>query len=134
MHHLDTMLSTHPLADDVADRTLLAACLEAAAACAQVCALCADACLAEAAVADLRGCITRNRDCADVCEATARLLSRLGERDHTTLRGLVVLCRQACAACAEECERHAEMHEHCRVCAEACRRCEAACAELIRAL
>ena len=80
---------------------------------------------------ELRRCITTNLDCADVCAATGRVLTRRTETDPALVRSLVEACRAACAACADECEKHAGMHEHCRVCAEACRRCEAACAALL---
>ncbi len=59
--------------------------------------------------ADLAKCIRTDLDCADVCEATGRVLSR-----HTGY--------------------HAETHEHCRIGAEACRRCGQACRDLIATL
>ena len=58
--------------------------------------------------ADLAKCIRTDLGCADVCEATGRVLYR-----HTGY--------------------HAETHEHCRICAEAGRRCEQACRDLIAA-
>ena len=82
-------------------------------------------------VADLRQCIRLNLDCADVCAATGRMLSRQTGTNVETTRALLEACRAACKACAEECESHAQMHEHCKVCAEACRRCEQACADLL---
>lgn len=84
-------------------------------------------------VAELRSCIRRNLDCADLCATTARVLSRRTP-DLAVERALLEACRGACAACAEECGSHADMHEHCRVCAEACRACEEACSALLAAL
>jgi hypothetical protein len=98
----------------------------------QACTACADACLAEQSVTDLRRCIRLNLDCADVCEATGRTLSRLTALDRADSRKLVDACADVCRRCAEECDRHAAMGmEHCWVCAEACRRCEEACRALV---
>jgi hypothetical protein len=97
------------------------------------CTTCADACLAEDGVADLRGCIRTDLDCADICATTARVLARRGERDAATVEALLRACETACRSCAAECEQHADHHEHCRVCAEACRRCADACAALLAA-
>lgn len=135
MTDITTMLTTHPSSTEI-DQEKLAACIAACLECAQTCTACADACLAEDHVGHLRTCIRTNSDCADVCGATARVLSRLtGQSDQTaTIRALVQACQVACAACAEQCGGHAEMHDHCRVCAESCRRCEQACAELLAAL
>jgi hypothetical protein len=85
-------------------------------------------------VADLRTCIRRNLDCADLCAATARVLSRQTAPDGPTLHALLAACATACQACGEECAGHADMHEHCRVCADACRRCEQTCRDLLAAL
>ena len=57
-------------------------------------------------------------DCADVCTATSRVLSRRTAHDAQVMRAVM----EACAADAGT--------EHCRVCAEACRRCERACRAL----
>ena len=126
------MLRTHPAPPDV-DVAVLARAVDAALACAQACTTCADACLAEEMVADLRRCIRTDLDCADVCAATARVLSRLSA-DVAIARAQLEACVAACRTCGEECEQHAGMHEHCRVCAEACRECERACGELLAAL
>lgn len=93
---------------------------------------CADACLSEETVADLRKCIRTNLDCADICETTARVLSRHTNYDANLTRAVLQACAQACKSCGDECAEHAEMHEHCRVCAEACRRCEDACNRLLQ--
>jgi hypothetical protein len=109
----------------------LAACIDACLECGQACTACADACLGEEMVAELRRCITVDLGCADLCEATAAILSRQTSYDAALSRAALEACREACRICAEECERHAERHEHCRICAEACRRCEEACAALL---
>jgi hypothetical protein len=128
------MLETHPTGPDL-DAGLLARAIEATAACAQTCSACADACLGEDGVADLRHCITTDLNCADVCAATSRVLSRQTAYDGGMTRAIVEACAEVCRRCAEECERHAEMGmDHCRTCAEACRRCEAVCREVLEAI
>jgi hypothetical protein len=128
------MLETYPQDLGGVDRAKLLACIEACVECAQACTACADACLSEEMVADLRKCIRTNLDCADVCAATGRVLSRHTGYDANLTRAVLEACAAACTACGDECGSHASMHEHCRVCAEACRNCEQACRELIASL
>lgn len=132
-HHVKEMLDSHPWPGHV-DREVLARCIEECSSCATTCTSCADACLSEEMVAELRKCIRLNLDCADVCDATGRVLTRQTEYDAPTSKAQLEACREACRTCAEECERHAEMHDHCKVCAEACRRCEEACNSLLGAM
>jgi hypothetical protein len=101
--------------------------------CGAGCTACADASLSEGdpqvMVRSIRLCL----DCADTCDATARVVTRQTETDLAVTRAMVQACAAACSACAEECERHAH-HEHCRICAEICRQCEAACNQLLAAI
>lgn len=127
------MLQTYPASISL-DRELLARVIDAAAQCALTCTACADACLSEDMVADLRKCIRTNLDCADICDATAKVLSRHTGYDANITRAQLQACIAACRACGDECSQHAQMHEHCRICAEACRACETACAELLDAI
>lgn len=113
------------------DRTLLAMVIDKIVECSRACTACADACLSEEEVADLRRCIRTNLDCGDVCDATARVLSRHTRYDANVSRTLLEACIVACTACGDECARHASMNEDCRVCAEACRACETACRVLL---
>lgn len=133
MHHVKEMLENHPQA--IANETL-GRCVTASAICAQSCTSCADACLGEESVAELVSCIRVNLDCVDVCEATARVLSRQTNFEPDLARPLLDACAQACRSCAQECEWHAEHMklEHCRICADACRRCERACEEMLSAI
>ena len=128
MQALDAALSSPK--SPALDTQALADCMEACAACELACLACADACLDEPDFVSLRRCIRLDLDCADVCAATARLLSRRLDGDAKLLRSMVEACARACATCGAECHQHAEHHEHCRVCAEACRRCEQACEDL----
>ena len=90
--------------------------------------------MAEDDVVEMRRSIRLCLDCADVCTATGRVLSRQTEYAAETARVQVRSCRELCAACAEECERHADHHEHCRICAEECRRCEETCDAVLDAI
>ncbi|GGM09724.1 hypothetical protein GCM10011594_32010 [Nakamurella endophytica] len=91
---------------------------------------CAEACLSEDTVVELVKCIRTVLDCADVCEATGRVLTQLAGSDASLIRAVLATCK----ACADKCESHAGLHGHCRVCAEACRRCERACRQLLDSL
>ncbi len=126
-----SMLETHPKAMNV-DLAAVAKAVDAAFECAQVCTACADACLSEDMVAELRYCVRTDLDCADICNTTARVLSRQTEPEMALLRAQVEACATACKLCGDECEKHKDMHEHCRVCAESCRQCEAACNALLQ--
>lgn len=89
--------------------------------CVTACEFCADACLEEDNVSKLAACIRLDRNCADICATSLRLLVR--NSNHTG--SVIEICREICAECAEECEKHD--HDHCEECAQACRRCEEQC-------
>lgn len=124
------MLETYPRSINL-DRRALAGAIDRLIACSQACTACADACLSEDDVVELTKCIRTNLDCADICDATARVLSRHTAYDANISRTLLEACATACRACASECAQHASMHEHCAVCADACERGEAACRALL---
>ncbi|MFI8993176.1 four-helix bundle copper-binding protein [Streptomyces sp. NPDC053542] len=128
------MLGTHPVDLGRAGREALVSCIDQVLECAQACTVCADACLAEEQPAELRRCIRTDLDCADVCAATARVLSRYTGEDAGMVRDVLETCATVCLACGAECERHAKTHEHCAVCAEACRSCADACRALLATL
>ncbi|WP_413451277.1 four-helix bundle copper-binding protein [Georgenia phoenicis] len=127
------MMNTYP-AEINLDRDLLARVVDTVVACSQACTACADACLSEDMVDELRKCIRTNLDCADICDTTARVLSRHTGYDANLTRAMLQACIQACRSCGDECAAHAGHHEHCRICAEACRACEQACNELLAAI
>ncbi|MBW1604210.1 four-helix bundle copper-binding protein [Streptomyces sp. JJ66] len=127
------MLETYPARLGRVDRVALARCIEECFASVEVCTACADACLCEDEVTELRKCIRTNLDCADVCDATGRVLSRHTGYDAHVTRALLEACATVCAACADECDLHTG-HHHCQVCARACRRCATACRELLAAM
>lgn len=127
MKTIEMMLRTHPRPDlqhieDYAET------LRAIATCAETCIACADACLGEPEhLEHLRRCIRLDLDCADICQATARVLGRQTETAGEVVHAQLHACIVACQACADECESHADMHDHCRICAEACRHCQERC-------
>lgn len=131
MEHIDKMLETHP--QSRGGNAALAECVTHCHDCAATCTSCADACLGEATVSELRRCIRLNLDCADICAATANVLTRQTLTPTDVVQRQLEACAAACRSCAEECEKHATHHEHCRVCAEACRACERACQEMLQA-
>jgi hypothetical protein len=83
----------------------------------------------------MRRCITLCVDCADICETTARVVSRTTEFDRELARAILEACITSCTICRAECEHHAKMGmKHCEVCEEACQRCEEACRALVSVL
>jgi hypothetical protein len=130
MSYARQLLDTYPCSVNV-DAGVLAATIDALSDCAQACTADADDNLSEHNLSEMVKCIRLCLDCADICTATARVVSRQTAYDATVTRPLLQACVAACKSCGDECERHAQMHAHCRVCGEACRRCEQACRELL---
>ena len=126
------MIMSHP--DRVLDANALVACIEAAHDCAAACTACADACLAEDDVAEMRSCIRRDLDCADVATTTAAVLSRQVAMDLGLVRVVLEACAVASKRCAVECGLHADRHDHCRICAQACEALYAASRSLLETL
>jgi hypothetical protein len=131
---VNDMLRTYPADLGGVDREAMARCIEECIACGQACIAYADACLSEGMVGELAKCIRTDMDCADICNATASILSRHTGYDANITRAVLRACATVCKACGDECDSHADMHGHCRVCAEACRRCEQACNDLLASL
>lgn len=128
------MLDTYPRTFNV-DGDVLARTIDALVECANTCSQCADACLSEEGLSpELAKCIRLNLDCADVCTATSRVVSRQTEYDANVTRPLLEACAATCKSCGDECEGHSGHMDHCRVCAESCRLCEQACRELLDAM
>jgi hypothetical protein len=99
-------------------------CIDACLACARECDNCATECLNEKDVTMLTLCIELDRECAEACYASARLMSINGEHAASFCQA----CAEICDACAHECEKHAKLGmDHCRKCAEECRRCAEEC-------
>jgi hypothetical protein len=66
----------------------VAAAVDACMVTSQACTSCANSCLAEDDVAEMARCIALCDDCADVCAATLRVLSRLFGADRPGMREL----------------------------------------------
>jgi hypothetical protein len=113
---------------DVAE---VATAIDASLNCLQTCASCADADLAEDDVEELRTCIALCVNCGDVCDVTARVLSRPARWDGVVVLRLLQACVRTCTMCAEECARHAHHHRHCAICEQSCRSCIEACNALL---
>lgn len=131
MNHTAAMLDNYPGDLGGIDRAALAECIQACMDCAQCCTACADCCLAAESVDKLRRCAGMALDCADICDTTARVMTRRTDSDTEMMREMLELCIRACGMCADECERHTSM-AHCRVCAESCRRCEKSCRAMLK--
>jgi hypothetical protein len=129
MEMVKRMLEAHPVhaafsMDELAD------CISHCFGCAQICSTCADACLHEDMVKELARCIRLNLDCADVCVATGKVLSRMGGASDELLRDQLKACMAACDICGKECNLH-KHHEHCVICAESCFHCKSACGKML---
>lgn len=134
MKTIEMMLRSHPHAD-VHRITDYAETLKALSTCAEICVACADACLGEPEhLEHLRRCIRTDLDCADICQTTARVLTRQTETPHDLVHAQLHACILACQHCADECDHHSDEHDHCRICAEACRYCQERCNALLGAI
>jgi hypothetical protein len=133
MSYAEQMLETYERTLEV-DAGVLAAGIDALDDCSQACTADADANLAEQNAAEMVKCIRLCLNCADICAATATIVSRTAESDGGVIEPLLVACAAICKSCGDECARHAKMHPHCRVCEGACRRGEQAAHELLDAI
>lgn len=133
MANVNGMLDTYPRSFNV-ETGVLEAALEALIECANTCTQCSDACLSEQDASSMAKCIRLNLDCADVCTATGRVVSRQTEYDADVTRAQLEACIAACKSCGDECESHGEHMAHCRVWAESCRVCEQACRDLLASM
>ncbi|OIK26151.1 ferredoxin [Streptomyces malaysiense] len=110
--------------------------LEDRFSCAQACSECARACSVRVSMVDPGGpeCQERVRRlgimCAEVCDATCRLLCEETRQDEEGLRGRVDWCRRICLECA----RAFEGHPGAESAAMACRSCAGACVDFLEAL
>jgi uncharacterized membrane protein len=105
--------------------------IDACLACLQACTSCADEDLAEDDVENMRLCIALDHNCADLCDVTARLLSRPAHWNPFVIHRVLQACVRICADCADECARHAAHHRHCAICERVCRACVEACNTLL---
>ena len=103
-------------------------CAKACTDCLRECESCAHHCaqLVAAGKKDHLRTLGTCADCAELCTAAGKIVSRHGPLTGTICES----CAKACAACAAECEKVAE-DEHMKRCAKACRDCEKACRDML---
>lgn len=127
-----TLIDTVPGGVPLGSKAVATA-IDACLTCLRACTTCANADLAEDDVSEMRVCIARCLDCADVCDASMRLLARPAYSEPAVIQPLLHACARACTSCAEECARHAAHHVHCAICEKTCRTCVDACTALLNA-
>ncbi|WP_189788104.1 ferredoxin [Streptomyces capitiformicae] len=110
--------------------------LEDRFACAQACTECARACALRASLADPDGPEDQERMrrkgimCAEVCDATCRVLSEQSLLDEAGIRVQVEWCRTVCLECARVFDEQPGAEEG----AKACRDCARACTDFLAVL
>ncbi|MEU3616967.1 ferredoxin [Streptomyces sp. NPDC006872] len=110
--------------------------LEDRFACAQACTECARACALRASHVDPDGTerdeLVRRKGimCAEVCDATCRVLSEDSRMDEAGIRAQLEWCRTVCLECAHAFDKHPGAEEG----AAACRACAATCTDFIGTL
>ncbi len=110
--------------------------LEDRFACAQACTECARACALRASLVDPDGTeqqeFVRRKGimCAEVCDATCRVLSEDNRVDEAGIRVQVEWCRTICLETAHVFERHPGAEDS----AAACRACARACTDFLETL
>ncbi len=100
MIHAQRMIETNPVPLEAG---ALAECIEACFGCAQACAAYADACLGEEDIQMLARCIRLDLDCADVCNATGKILSRRVAFEPEMVGATLRACAEACRRCESAC-------------------------------
>jgi hypothetical protein len=110
--------------------------LEDRFACAQACTECARACALRASLMNPDGPedqqLVRHKGilCAEVCDATCRMLSEQNCQDEAGTRAQVEWCRAVCLECAHVFDQAAGAQDT----AKACRECAQACADFVAVL
>jgi hypothetical protein len=110
--------------------------LEDRFACAQACTECARACALRASLVDPDGTqeqeLVRRKGimCAEVCDATCRVLSEQNRLDESGMRIQVEWCRTVCLESAHAFDRHPGAEDG----AKACRECAQACTDFLATL
>jgi hypothetical protein len=126
MSHTEEMLDAAPTGVPLNTHDVAAA-IDACLSCLQSCTSCADSDLAEQDVDEMARCIALCVTCADVCDITARLLSRPAHWEPFVVHRALQACVRTCTDSADECAKHAPHHRHCAICEQVCRRCIDAC-------
>lgn len=130
MNAVEQRLQAHP-ENAATDIHLLGTAIEHLYDASQSCTVCSDACLAEDDHDRLLGVVRLGQDCADVCLATGRMLSRQHKPNWELLRGALELAARTLDAAGSEANRHAPAYESCRRMMEDCNAAQGACNELL---
>ncbi|ELS50566.1 MULTISPECIES: hypothetical protein [Streptomyces] len=110
--------------------------LEDRFACAQACTECARACALRASLVDPDGTedqeLLRRKGilCAEVCDATCRVLAEQNHLDEASLRVQLEWTRTVCLECAHVFDRYPGAEDA----AKACRDCARACTDFMSTL
>jgi hypothetical protein len=110
--------------------------LEDRFACAQACTECARSCALRASLVDPDGTeqqeLVRRKGimCAEVCDATCRVLSEQNRLDEAGMRIQVEWCRTVCLECAHVFDGYPGAEDG----AKACRECAQACTDFLATL
>ncbi|MDX2761962.1 ferredoxin [Streptomyces europaeiscabiei] len=114
--------------------------LEDRFACAQACTECARACALRASLADPDGPEGQEKMrrkgimCAEVCDATCRVLSEEANLDEAGIRLQVEWCRTVALECARVFDDSPGAESGAESGAEACRECARACTDFLTTL
>ena len=103
------MLETHP-SGAAANADALAEVIDCCLECVQACTACADACLGEGNAEMLARCIRLDLDCADICDATAKILSRQVAFEPEMAQPVVDACARAVKLCGDNQPRRERDH------------------------
>ena len=101
MSYARQMLDTYSRTFNV-DAGMLAAAIDALSDCVQACNADNAADLGEPNVTEMVTCIRLCLHCADVCTATAAVLSRQAEYDAIVTEPLLGVCAAVCRSCGDE--------------------------------
>ncbi len=113
--------------------------LEDRFACAQACTECARACALRASFVEPDGAeeqeLVRRKGilCAEVCDATCRVLSEQGPMDENAESALRMQLEWTCTVCLE-CAHVFDKHPGAEEAAQACRDCARACTDFMATL
>jgi Domain of Unknown Function (DUF326) len=105
------------------------ACAKACADCLLACESCSDHCarLVASGKKDHLTTLQTCADCAELCGAAAKIVSRNGPLMMTVCEA----CARACDICGAACEKKPD-DKHMQECAKACRDCAKACRQMIQ--
>lgn len=128
------LIDCHPLGYGTLDRKKLEAAILGLYSSAQAATACADGILSANLLRDMTECLRACLDTADVCEATAKVLSRCTGYEASVTGPVLEAAIAVLERCGHECARHASMHMHCRLCSETCLGAAEACRQMLGAV